>query len=151
MRQKLKESLKNVSAPRKCRQTEITSPAGIYRISQRASRQNVSPFFPILSFPPIPHFPLFSKTFPSVFRVHKVDLTKMSLPGPESGEKSLREKFRLQFDNFDCCDSPLQLSSHASRSLSSLLLSFLSLFQSKYFNSTNLTFSLLDCCQPRVP
>ena len=102
-------------------------------------------------------FFLFSSTFlsslnpfPSVFRVHKVDLTKMSLPGPESGEKSLREKFRLQFDNFDFCDSPLQLSSHASRSLSSLLLSFLSLFESKYFNPTNLTFSLLDC-QPQVP
>lgn len=38
----------------------------------------------------------------------------MNVPG--SGEKSLREKFRLQFDNIDC-DSPVQLSSNPSRLL----------------------------------
>jgi len=47
---------------------------------------------------------------------HKIDLTKINHAGPASGEMSLREKFRLQFDNFDC-DSPVQLSSKPSRLL----------------------------------
>ena len=46
LRQQSKESPKNVSHPRKCLQQEISSPAGIHRISQRASREKVSLFLP---------------------------------------------------------------------------------------------------------
>ena len=113
----------DVSIARKCCQSEITSPARVYRISQRAPWKKVSLQFNIFS--SYLYFCLPRRV------QHKIDLTKINLAGPASGEMSLREKFRLQFDNFDC-DSPVQLSSKPSRCFFLPLISFpISLFETK--------------------